>query len=96
MCLNADTGLPWKIKEDARMDVFDAIRDAKATHIRKFSNGSGIIYYDNGYVSFFWLPRNTLEPVPVPEAILYYWQIMRGRPDVKTWDDIMRAKNESR
>jgi hypothetical protein len=79
------------------MDVFDAIRDARATHIRKFSDGSNITYYDNGFMILSYVPpvmTETGEMPPPYEALLFYWQVIRNRPDVTTWDDIFKALGE--
>jgi hypothetical protein len=68
----------------------------KITHTRRFSDDSGIMYYDNNMMSLFGRPRNGLDDSPSlpPTAYLYYWQVIRNRPDIKTWEDIRRADKE--
>jgi hypothetical protein len=74
---------------------WDAIKGATPTHVRNFQDKSGIMYYDNGCITIFRCPLNFEEPYRVPEAELYYWQVIRNRPDISTWEQIKEAENEN-
>ena len=76
------------------MDNWDYMKGATRTHVMNFQDGSEIRFYDNGYMSVSRKMTKMNEPAPVPEAELYYWQAMRDRPDVKTWEDIKNAEKE--
>jgi hypothetical protein len=66
----------------------------KITHLRCFSDDSDIMYHDNGVILLTTKPRDMLDDPPM--AYSYYWQVIRNRPDVKTWEDCMRAEKEDR
>jgi hypothetical protein len=74
------------------------IKTAHPTHIREFNDDSKIIYYDDGTVYICTIPSNAFEEGPhlPPKAELYYWQVIEGRPDVKTRDDIKKARKAER
>jgi hypothetical protein len=76
------------------MDKWDVVKNATITQVRRFQDGSDIRYYDNGYVSISRRPPKFEELGRVPDADLYYWRIMQGMPDVKTWEDITNAEKE--
>lgn len=77
--------------EDGRH--YDPLTGGSLTQTRRFCDGSGIAYYDNGYVVISAVPQPLTDARPAPPlAQLYYWQVMQGRADVETWDDIKAAE----
>ena len=76
------------------MSNWDAIKGATPTRVLNFQDGSIVVFYDNGHI---FTPRNTVgvnEPAPVPEAELYYWQVIRNKPEISTWEEIKEAERE--
>ena len=76
------------------MSNWDAIKGATPTRVLNFQDGSEIRFYDNGYISVSRRPTRMGEPIRVPEAELYYWRIMRNRPEISTWEEIKEAERE--
>jgi hypothetical protein len=79
------------MNSDANANPFYTLKDANPTHIRKFQDGSCIVYYDNGQVLIGYPPRNTPGP-RLRDAVLYHWQVERNRPDITTWEQIREAE----
>jgi hypothetical protein len=79
------------MNSDAKADPWRTWQDANPTHIREFQDRSSIVYYDNGQVLLGYTPRSVFDP-RVPEAYLYYWQVMMNRPDITTWEQIREAE----
>jgi hypothetical protein len=77
---------------------YNPLAGGKITHLRRFSDDSAIMYHDNGSVILSWKPRSVLDDnlYSAPMSHLYYWQIIRNRPDVKTQEDIRRAEKEEK
>jgi hypothetical protein len=63
--------------------------------IRRFGDDSSIMYFAEGGRQINFIPYGD-EPLPVPMAYLYYWQVERNRPDVTTWEQIKQAEKTSR
>jgi hypothetical protein len=81
-----------KLTDQDKLTAYNSIAGGIPTHIRSFDDGSGIIYYDNGYIVLTSKPAlMTDEPCPIPKSHLYYWQVIRNRPDISTWEQIAEA-----
>ena len=74
------------------MSNWDTISGATPTRVLNFQDGSSIVFYENGHI---FTPRNPVGvdvPARVPEAELYYWQVVRNRPEISTWEQIEEAE----
>lgn len=71
---------------------------AKPTHCYGFDDGSFVSFQEDGSVSMFWKPHSMLEcdVPPVPKSLLYYWQVIRNRPEIKTFAQIKDAEDADR
>jgi hypothetical protein len=63
-------------------------------NIRRFDDGSSIMYFEEGGRQVNFIPRNFDEPPKVPKAYLYYWQVERNRPDITTWEQIRQVEKK--
>jgi hypothetical protein len=82
------------MNENKTLDNWDYMKGATRIRVLNFQDGSEIRFYDNGYISVSRRPTRMGEPVRVPEAELYYWQVMRNRPEISTWGQIKEAERE--
>jgi hypothetical protein len=62
------------------------LRHGYPTGTLAFDDGSGLTFHGDGRVSFSDVPAWP------PLAYIYYWQILRGRPDVATWEEMREAE----